>query len=270
MIWYDQDSMDPIQRFQKEVLDWYQVHKRDLPWRKTRDPYAILVSEVMSQQTQISRVIDKYVLWIERFPTIEVLARASKKDVLQTWSGLGYNRRGIFLHECAKKITNVYHGIIPTDVKTLKQLPGIGEYTASAIMCFAFDAQVPVIDTNVKKIITIYFQQGKVPDKKNLEDIALQILPKGKAYEWNQALMDFASANLKKEKIPLPKQKTFKGSDRYYRGAIIRSLLINDALYTDLRKMIGKDIDPQRFASILKNLERDKLVKRQKDRYSII
>lgn len=240
--------------FQKKILDWYFVNKRDLPWRKTREPYSILISEIMSQQTQLTRVVPKYKAWIEKFPEIESLANAQLSDVLQYWSGLGYNRRALHLKKTAEVVVDKYHGQFPQTENELKSLPGIGRYTARALLCFAFDHQIAVVDTNVRKVILtqmiipentknqIVKQSAKfmVRDsgshdflkinsigisEQTIEDIAKQLLPAGRAYEWNQALMDYAAAVLKNEKIPIPKQSKFIGSHRYYRGKILKQLL---------------------------------------------
>jgi A/G-specific adenine glycosylase len=128
------------------LLDWFAAHARDLPWRRTRDPYAILVSEVMLQQTQVERVVPRYLDWLERWPTAEALAAASPADVIRAWQGLGYNRRGLNLHRAAQHIAA--HGW-PTD---LTDLPGVGPYTAAAIASFAFGADVLPVDTNVRRV----------------------------------------------------------------------------------------------------------------------
>src|SRR6185369_7664944 len=183
-----------ISLFQKKILSWYSQNKRDLPWRQTRDPYAILVSEVMSQQTQISRVLPKFTAWMKKFPTIQALADAKISD-----------------------------GKFPDIEKELLKLPGIGQYTARAVLCFAFNKQIAVVDTNVRKIIVTQFEFDG--NEKELYEIAEQLLPKEKAYDWNQALMDYAATVLKKEKIIISKQSKFVGSHRYYRGQILKKLL---------------------------------------------
>ena len=146
-----------LKTFQATILSWYAQNKRNLPWRTTSDPYAILVSEVMSQQTQIARVVPKYLSWMEAFPTVASLAQASVGSVLMYWSGLGYNRRALNLQKAAQTIVNSYNGGWPTSPQDLEKLPGIGKYTASAVACFAFNAQIPVIDTNVRKVILVEF-----------------------------------------------------------------------------------------------------------------
>lgn len=263
-------TLQQITEFQTHILSWYGKNKRDLPWRHTRDPYAILVSEVMSQQTQISRVVPKFEAWMKRFPTVESLATASTRDVLQYWSGLGYNRRALYLKKCAEELVGRLSSLNwPQTEKELRALPGIGEYTARALLCFAFDKQIAVVDTNVKKIILTQFAHTREMlkqvqhDKKILDAIAQQLLPTGRAYEWNQALMDYAAAELKKEKIRLPKQSKFHDSDRYYRGQILKYLLeqrvSSVAQLFDLFKAIPT-MDEARLQRIIKSLVKDKLV----------
>jgi A/G-specific adenine glycosylase len=237
-------SKKQVVSFQKYILDWYQQNQRDLPWRKTREPYSILVSEVMSQQTQLSRVIPKYVAWLEKFPTVEKLATAKISDVLRYWSGLGYNRRALHLKKTAELIEKEYNGRFPVTEKELLTLPGIGQYTARAVLCFAFDQQIAVVDTNVKKVIVTKFLQ--VGDHKTnqrlIEEIATKLLPVGLAYEWNQALMDYAAEVLKNEKIPIPRQSKFIGSHRFYRGQILKQLLQKKKIpIQDIGFLIKKD-----------------------------
>ena len=240
-------SPKKIKQFQKKILSWYGEHKRSLPWRAVPDgtplqerAYMTLVSEVMSQQTQINRVVPKYESWIKTFPTIKSLEKAKVSEVLHYWSGLGYNRRALNLKKTAEIISRKLGGKFPNEEKELLQLPGIGRYTARAILCFAFDQQVAVVDTNVRKIIVTQF--GIDGNEKELESIATQLLPKGKAYDWNQALMDYAASVLKKEKIVIPKQSKFIGSRRYYRGQILKYLLKNKKIsFADLGNIIKQD-----------------------------
>ena len=158
-------SPQEIKQFQTKILDWYKVNKRDLPWRQIRfnislqqrDPYKILLSEVMAQQTQISRVILKYESWLEAFPTIQDLAKASVSNILVYWTGLGYNRRALNLKKTAEIIVNQYDGKFPREESELLKLPGIGQYTARALLCFGFNEQIAVVDTNIRKVILTQF-----------------------------------------------------------------------------------------------------------------
>ena len=247
--------------FQEKILSWYAQHQRDLPWRQTRDPYRILISEVMSQQTQIQRVIVKYTAWLESFPTVQSLASAKVSDVLALWSGLGYNRRALHLKKTAEIVTEKYSRKFPETEKELLALPGIGQYTSRALLCFAFNQQIAVVDTNVRKVILTQVLknhsgeqsdskilqisdsgQARMTTEKEIEAIAQRLLPQGKAYEWNQALMDYAGAVLKKEKISIPKQSKFIGSHRYYRGQVLKSLLQQKKIAVqDMGLLIKKD-----------------------------
>lgn len=234
---------EQIIAFQEKILSWYQEHQRDLPWRKARDPYYIFISEVMSQQTQISRVVPKYKTWITTLPTITDLATAPVSQVLQLWSGLGYNRRALNLKKTAEIIVRDFGGKFPQKEAELLSLPGIGQYTSRAILCFAFDQQVAVVDTNVRKVIvTQLLNEESLDDPKTLQAIAEQLVPKGRAYEWNQALMDYAATVLKKEKITIQKQSKFIGSHRYYRGQILKILLAKKQIsIKDIGGLIKKD-----------------------------
>jgi A/G-specific adenine glycosylase len=250
-----QISDKKIKTFQKEILTWYKNHQRDLPWRKTRDPYCILISEVMSQQTQLSRVVPKYEAWIAIFPTVHDLAKANISEVLKYWSGLGYNRRALNLKRAAEKISEQYDNVFPNTEKELISLPGIGTYTARAVLCFAFDEQIAVVDTNVRKVILTQILNRHSRERsdsgilqladseriapfagmteKEFEEIATQLLPHGMAYEWNQALMDYAAMVLKKEKIAIPKQSKYVGSHRYYRSKVLKILLEKNKVKVD-------------------------------------
>jgi A/G-specific adenine glycosylase len=280
-----------IKQFQTKILDWYQVNKRDLPWRQIpfgtslqqRDAYKILLSEVMAQQTQISRVIPKYEAWLKEFPTVSHLAKGSVADVLRLWSGLGYNRRALNLKKAAEIIVRDHNGEFPRDEKLLLSLPGIGQYTARALLCFAFNQQVAVVDTNVRKVILTQFinhhaggvQHLSKEDHFNVRDsgqasmtdveiqeIATQLLPHGLAYDWNQALMDYAGAMLKKEKIKLPKQSKFVGSHRYYRGQVLKTLLEKKKLsVAELGSQIKKDYDEVWLQSLVSELRDEGFIK---------
>src|SRR6266568_404379 len=168
------------------LLEWYAAQARDLPWRRTRDPYAILVAEVMLQQTQVDRVIPKWHAWLARFPTLASLAEASRADAIRQWQGLGYNMRAVRLHDIACQVGVEYQGQLPRNVDGLLRLKGIGRYTAGAIACFAHEQPVAMVDTNVRRVLSRVFglQPGAV------EGVADDLVPAQSAYAWNQALMD--------------------------------------------------------------------------------
>ena len=211
------------------LLAWFGETARDLPWRKTHDPYAILVSEVMLQQTQVARVLERYERWLERWPTPEALAAAPAADVLREWSGLGYNRRALSLQNAARRVVEL--GGFPRELAALEQLPGIGPYTARAIACFAFGAQVTALDTNVRRVL-----------ERSLGTTAVEP-PPGRAWDWNQALFDLG-AQVCLARVPrcdrcplaegcpsrgltfapLRRQSRFEGSRRQRRAALVREL----------------------------------------------
>jgi A/G-specific adenine glycosylase len=177
---------------QAALLAWYARAGRDLPWRRTRDPYAVLVSEVMLQQTQVERVIPKWHAWLAEFATLEALAAASPAAVIRAWQGLGYNRRAVSLHRLAREVVARFGGRLPGTVAELRALRGVGAYTAGAVACFAFEQAVPVVDTNVRRVLGRVFDcpSGSVGET---ERLAASVLPEAEAYAWNQALMDLGA-----------------------------------------------------------------------------
>lgn len=182
-------------RFQNRLLEWYGEFGRDLPWRRTSDPYKILVSEVMLQQTQVDRVIPKFHEFLGKYPTIQDLAGAHPDEVKRTWYPLGYNIRPYRLHGIACEAVERYGGIIPNTAEELLSLKGIGRYTAGAIRSFAFNQDAPILDTNVMRVLHRIFI-GKGDPKKQKPSLWLlseALIPKGKGYDFNQALMDFGA-----------------------------------------------------------------------------
>ncbi len=185
------------ERVHISLLQWYAAEKRDLPWRMTSDPYAILVSEIMLQQTQVDRVLPKYLQFLTAFPTLEKLADASTADVISIWVPLGYNMRAVRLQSIARQVIAEYHGRIPDTIEELLKLKGVGRYTAGAIACFAYHKQVATVDTNIRRVLHRIFLGLEHPEPK-LNDAQMlthaeQVLPDGEAYNWNQALMDLGA-----------------------------------------------------------------------------
>ena len=220
--------MTEFKTVQQKILFWYALHKRELPWRQTTDPYKILVSEVMLQQTQVDRVISFYERWTQDFPDFTTLARASPEEVLAHWSGLGYNQRALRLKELAKKVCKEHEGMLPQDESSLLSLPGIGRYTARAILSFAWNKEVAVIDTNIRRVLISELKLKEDVPLKKLEIMALQLIPRGKSREWHNALMDYGATVLTSSSTgikPLSKQSSFKGSDREVRGWIVKTLV---------------------------------------------
>ena len=186
-------------RFQRRLLAWYREHGRDLPWRRTRAPYRILVSEIMLQQTQVDRVLPKYHEFLERYPTLECLARARVDEVRRVWYPLGYNIRPVRLHTIARETLSRYGGRLPDTEERLRALPGIGRYTAGAILSFAYGRDVPVLDTNVRRVLGRVFLGARRAAAMRREgafwDLAAALVPRGHGYDWNQALMDFGATH---------------------------------------------------------------------------
>jgi A/G-specific adenine glycosylase len=183
--------------FRRRLLDWYRANGRDLPWRQTRDPYRVLVSEVMLQQTQVDRVLPKYHEWLEKYPTLEALASAPVRDVAATWRPLGYNIRPRRLHAIARESVASYGGELPSDEATLRSFKGIGAYTAGAVLSFAFGRRAAILDTNVARVLfRVFVGRGEPKShamKRHLWVVSRTVLPMRHVYDFNQALMDFGA-----------------------------------------------------------------------------
>lgn len=243
---------------QSALLNWFAVAARDLPWRATRDPYRILVSEIMLQQTQVDRVLPKYAAFLERFPTLEALAEAPTAEVIRLWAGLGYNRRAVNLQRAARAVLEQYQGVFPRDVAALLKLPGIGPYTAGALACFAFEQDVAFMDTNIRRVIwRALAEPGSAGSDAALLPLARGAVPAGQGWAWNQAIMelgalictaespacwrcplrewcrDYAARRVSDEqllavaparRVAERRETPFVGSNRYYRGRVIAAL----------------------------------------------
>jgi A/G-specific adenine glycosylase len=183
-------------RFRQRLLAWYRRHGRDLPWRKTDDPYHILVSEIMLQQTQVDRVLPKYAEWLEKFPSFEALAGAPQGEVFKAWYPLGYNIRPQRLQSIAREAVASYGGRLPSDEATLRSFKGIGAYTAGAIRSFAFRERAAILDTNVARVLFRVFVAKGDPKshamKRHLWTVSDALVPR-EAFDFNQALMDFGA-----------------------------------------------------------------------------
>ncbi len=219
-------------KLRERVLAEYASHGRhELPWRTTRDPYRILVSEVMLQQTQVERVIPYYHAFLERFPNVTALSGAPLSAVLKAWQGLGYNRRAKMLHEAAKAVVREHGGVFPTTEEALRSLPGVGPYTAGAVAAFAYNTDVLIIETNIRTVVThhCFSDRDSVSDAEVLE-VLKKAHPSGDSRTWYWALMDYGS-RLKRSGVRInakrkgyTKQTSFSGSDRQARGALLREL----------------------------------------------
>lgn len=190
------NSSTLLQPIQKRLLEWYQVHRRSLAWRDVGDPYAVLVSEFMLQQTQTARVQPKFRAFLARFPTFETLAAATLAEVIRAWAPLGYNRRAVRLHKAARLVMREHGGRLPAEPAALIRIEGIGPYTAGAVACFAFGQQVAVVDTNVRRVLGRLFghRLGRTaPRARGMTLLAAWALPADRAADWNQALMDLGA-----------------------------------------------------------------------------
>ena len=185
------------QRFRRRLLAWYRANGRDLPWRRTSDPYHILVSEVMLQQTQVDRVLPKYEQWLRQYPSLEALAAAPERDVAELWRPLGYNIRPRRLHAIARESVLRYGGQLPSDEDTLLSFKGIGRYTAGAIRSFAFRQRAAILDTNVARVLfRVFVARGDAKAhvmRKHLWAVSAALVPRKEVFDFNQALMDLGA-----------------------------------------------------------------------------
>lgn len=274
--------MTPPQ-FQKLIWNWSRHNTRHFPWRRTRDPYKILVSEIMLQQTQTSRVREKYPIFIKAFPNFKTLATAPVRKLLRTWIGMGYNRRALYLKEIAKITVRDHQGIPPRDPKLLHAFPGIGHYTAHAVMCFSYGNCTPFLDTNIRRVIIYFFFPRKkwVSDSEVLK-VLKRVEPKRKKREWYLALMDYgASVIPKSAKNPnrrsrhYTRQKRFEGSTREVRSLLVKDLLNKSQNTRSLKHSLSqkginsKLLGARRFVKILEGLQRDGLIIHKKGLWQI-
>ncbi|MFQ5665387.1 MAG: A/G-specific adenine glycosylase [Candidatus Binatia bacterium] len=188
---------DHVRRFQRRLLRWYSRHGRDLPWRRTKDPYRILVSEIMLQQTQVDRVRRYYERFLRRYPTVEALAASSPLQVREAWDGLGYYARARNLHRTAQRVSEEHGGKVPDVPELIRRLPGIGRYTAGAVLSFAYGQDEPILDTNAARVLSRAFgvrrRRSWSRYQRRLWQIAETVTPVGKAGRFNQAIMDLGA-----------------------------------------------------------------------------
>jgi A/G-specific adenine glycosylase len=265
----------PMSAFVGRIHTYYKTYGRhDLPWRHTIDPYHIAVSEIMLQQTQVARVIEKYKEFLQKFPTIHKLAKAPLADVLRAWSGLGYNRRAKYLHQMAQSVVHDHTGKFPDTYEDLKSLPGIGPYTAGAIYAFAYNKPIPIIETNIRTVYIHHFfsKKDKVLDT-DLMKIIEKTLDQKKPREWYWALMDYG-AHLKASGIKnnakskhYTKQSKFQGSKRQIRGAIMRELLKSPMTIEKIVKVIEKEKGS--VQTVLDDLVREGFMQKVRGKYCI-
>lgn len=264
-----------VAKFRREIYRHYALHRRRLPWRRARDPYRILVSEIMLQQTQVGRVREKYPAFIKAFPDFYSLARAPLRKILRAWQGMGYNRRALSLKRIAQRVVSERGGKLPADLELLQSLPGIGYNTASSIAAFAFNAPVVFIETNVRTVFIHFFftHRSSVADAQVLP-LVRQTLDRRNPREWYNALMDYGTmlkekhGNPGRRSVHYRPQSRFEGSRRQVRGMIIRAFIRHGTLTGEaLAARLGVDAEMLRLA--LRELLRDGLVRETRGRYAI-
>ncbi len=269
------------------LLAWGDAARRDLPWRRTRDPWPVLVSELMLQQTQVARVVPRYEAFLVDYPTAAACAAAPLADVIGRWRGLGYNRRAVNLHRCAATVTEQHGGRFPDTLEGLRALPGVGPYTARAVLAFAFERDVGVVDTNVGRVLARW--QGRPLRPAEAQALADAVVPEGRGWAWNQAMFDLGATVCTKraprcERCPVrdgcawgsaggPEpdpavgsagvgggQSRFAGSDRQGRGRLVDALRTHQTLTpAELAARAGWPDDPDRARRVAETLVADGL-----------
>lgn len=279
-----------------EVLSWWDRHGRDLPWRRTRDPWAVLVCEVMAQQTQVARVAERWGPFLEAFPTPADCAAAPVADVLRLWQGLGYPRRALALHRCATVVVEHHGGALPRELDELLALPGIGPYTARALSAFAFELEHGVVDTNTARVLARWHGTRLGPQE--AQAAADAAVPEGRGWAWNQAMLDLGATVCAKrapacERCPVTahcawfaagrpepdpalgtagvsgRQARFQGSDRQGRGRLLAALGRGPVAAADLPEAMGWPDDPDRAVRVAATLLSDGLARRVGSRYQL-
>ena len=274
------------------VLEWGERHRRDLPWRRTRDPWAVLVSEVMLQQTQAARVVPRWAEFMRRFPTVHACAGSPVGDVVRVWAGLGYNRRAVQLHRTAVAVMERHAGQLPGDLDALLTLPGIGPYTARAVLAFAFSADVGVLDTNTARVVARAAAGQRVSGRASAQALADAMVPLGNGWAWNQSLLDLGALRCTRrrpacDRCPLvgrtageslcrwsaagwqapdpaegsagtgARQGPFAGSDRQVRGRLVDAMRRGPVPISDLASTAGPE--PARAQRVADGLVADGL-----------
>lgn len=276
-------------RLRRRLRAWYRGHARDLPWRGTRDPWAVLVSEAMLQQTQAQRVAERYPGFLARFPTPAAMAAAEPADVLAQWAGLGYNRRAVALHATATAVVERHGGVVPREVAALEALPGVGPYTARAVRAFAFDAPAAPVDTNISRVLA-RLVAGAPRSRRQAQTLADELAPRYAPGEWASALMELGATVCTARRPschvcpvagdcawvgapgtedpaaasghrPRP-QGAFDGSDRQARGRLVEALRRGPVAEAALPGIAGVD-DPARLERLVARLVADGLARRQ-------
>ena len=297
-----------VEDLHQKLYNWYLEHGRSFPWRETSDPYKIVISEMMLQQTQTSRVLPKYLEFLHKFPTWGELANASQGDVIRAWQGLGYNSRAMRLHMLAKSVVNDHKCILPNDIETLMHLPGIGPYTAGAVMVFAFRKAVPFYDVNIKRVLSRYFyelEEQQSLQEKDIKALVEEVYDQEHPYEFFQTIMDIGATmclansaicgncplrkkcktrpeidhdplvlRIHRTKKNLPKKIAFKDSKRFRRGKIIDILRdqkepISETHLFKEYKVLVENSEKKEFMEILNMLKKEGLVFETNTKYHL-
>ncbi len=261
-------------RFKTLIWDYYKRYKRIFPWRETTKPYHIFISEVMLQQTQVGRILKKYEPFLKTFPSFQSLAQASLRMVLKEWSGIGYNRRALYLKTSAEMVVQDYNGILPSDPLELQKLPGIGSATACAIITYSFNIPTVFIETNIRRVfIHHFFQDREGISDRDIYPLVEQTVDKQNPREWYWALMDYGTHLA--ETVPNPNKKSkhysiqskFEGSNRQLRGKILRLLGENKAISKErLYEILKYD---KRITEVLQSLFTEGFLIEKNDTFSI-
>jgi A/G-specific adenine glycosylase len=263
---------------QEALLSWSAATRRDLPWRRTRDPWAILVSELMLQQTQVPRVLPRFHAFLERFPTAAACAAAPVAHVIDEWAGLGYNRRAVNLHRAAVAVAERHGGAIPDDLDALLALPGVGPYTARAVLAFAFERDVGIVESNTGRVLARL--AGRPLSTADAQVMADELVPSGQGWAWNQAMIDLgATVCLRRAPrcrecpvsdhcrwhggpdpaSPAHRQSTFVGSDRQGRGRLVDAMRAGPVAVDRIPAAAGWPDDPARAHRVAATLIADGL-----------
>jgi len=266
---------ETVSTFQKIIYQHYRRNARKLPWRETHDPYQILISEIMLQQTQVQRVMTRYGEFLTTFPDFATLARAPLREILRVWQGLGYNRRALQLKQTAETVISKYHGSLPRNLEALMKLPGIGRASASAILTFAFNEPAVFVETNIRAaFIHFFFQDRTGIEDKEIYPLVAATLDRSNPRTWYYALMDYgvmakkAFRNPGRKSTHYQRQSPFQGSDRQIRGMILRVLLEEPQIsLAQLAQTLG--IDQKRLKRSTFALEKDGLIQKQGRNFTI-
>ncbi len=268
-----QVTVENLRQFSSKIWEYYRVHRRSFMWRENPTPYHVFISEVMLQQTQTYRVAPKFEAFISRFPDFGTLAVADQRDVLEAWQGLGYNRRGLYLHKSAQRVVTDFAGILPKDPSILETFNGIGKATAASICAFAFNLPTIFIETNIRAVyIHEFFKDSTEVTDKELFPLIDATVDKNNPREWYYALMDYGVMlkqlykNPSRKSAHHTKQSKFEGSERQIRGMILR-VLLNAPASTFERICHIIDREPERIQKNLDNLHSEGLIKKQKEFY---